>query len=77
MSNSYLSEIETGNKVPGLDLLERYAKVFKMPVSSILLFSETIGSKHKASAKLRSASADKILRLLEWLEEHDALKKRA
>lgn len=77
MSNSYLSEIETGNKVPGLDLLEKYAEVFKMPVSSILLFSETVDSKHKAGAKLKIAAADKILRLLEWLEEHDALKKRA
>ena len=77
MSNSYLSEIETGNKVPGLDLLEKYAEVFKMPVSSILLFSETVGSKHKAGAKLKITAADKILRLLEWLEEHDALKKRA
>lgn len=77
MSNSYLSEIESGNKVPGLDLLEKYAEVFKMPVSSILLFSETMEGKHKSSAKLRIAAADKILRILEWLEEHDAVKKRA
>lgn len=77
MSNSYLSEIESGNKVPGLDLLEKYAEVFKMPVSSILLFSESMEGKHKAGTKLRIAAADKILRLLEWLEEHETVKKRA
>ncbi len=77
ISNSYLSEIETGNKVPSLDLLQKYAEVFKMPVSSILLFSEKMEEKSRPSAKLRIVAADKILRLLEWLEEKDAIKKHA
>lgn len=72
ISNSYLSEIEKGgDKEPSLDLLNKYAEIFKMPVSSILLFSEQISSGSMPGSKLRIASADKILRLLEWLEERN------
>lgn len=77
ISNSYLSELEKGDKTPGLDLLERYSEVFKMPVSSILLFSESIHTQHKPGTKLRVAAADKILRLLEWLQERDAVERSA
>jgi hypothetical protein len=31
----------------------------------------------RRSGKLRVGAADKILRLLEWLEERDAIQKRA
>jgi len=73
ISGSYLSEIESGGKAAGLDLLDKYAEVFKMPVSSIMLFSESMSEVRKPGAKLRVAAADKILRLLEWLEERDAV----
>ena len=75
ISNSYLSEIEKGdNKEPSLELLSKYAQIFKMPVSSILLFSERLGDDSKSGTKLRIVSADKILRLLEWLEERQDAK---
>ena len=74
ISNSYLSEIETGLKAPGIDLLEAYGRVFKMPISSILLFSESMKDKPTPGKRLRVAAADKIVRLLEWLEESDAIK---
>lgn len=77
ISNSYLSEIESGHKLPGLELLDNYATFFKMPVSSILLFSEAINGDHKPGTRLRIAAADKILRLLEWLDERDEIKSRA
>ncbi|MFE1572704.1 helix-turn-helix transcriptional regulator [Comamonas odontotermitis] len=78
ISNSYLSELEKGDgKEPSLDLLSKYAEIFKMPVSSILLFSEQIDSGMKPGTKLRVAAADKILRLLEWLEERDSVKSPA
>ena len=77
ISNSYLSEIEGGDKSPGMELLEKYAGVFKMPASSILLFSETMEEERKPGTRLRVAAADKILRLLEWLEERDAVEKHA
>jgi transcriptional regulator with XRE-family HTH domain len=73
VSNSYLSEIETGLKSPGVDLLEKYAEVFKMPVSSIMLFSETMSSEKTSGERLRIAAADKILRLLEWIDERESV----
>lgn len=77
ISNSYLSEIEKGDKTPSLELLEKYSTLFKMPVSSIMLFSESIEGNKKPGTKLRVAAADKILRLLEWLEERNALERAA
>lgn len=77
ISNSYLSEIESGDKSPGLELLDKYAELFKIPASSILLFSETMETERKPGGRLRVAAADKILRLLEWMEERDAVKKHA
>ena len=75
ISNSYLSELEKGDgKEPSIELLSKYADIFKMPVSSILLFSENIDSGMRPGAKLRVVAADKILKLLEWLEDRDNVK---
>lgn len=73
VSNSYLSEIETGLKTPGVDLLEKYAEIFKMPVSSIMLFSEKMSDDKTTGEQLRVAAADKILRLLEWIDEREVV----
>ena len=77
ISNSYLSEIESGVKTPPLDLLSKYSDIFKMSTSSILLFSESLVGEKQRGRKLRVVAADKILRLLEWIEERDAIKKDA
>src|SRR3546814_19737090 len=42
VSTSSLSEIERGLKTPTLDIINRYATVFDMPVSSIMFFSENL-----------------------------------
>ena len=42
ISKSHISEIEAGKKTPTLAVLERYASVFEVPVSSIFLFSENM-----------------------------------
>lgn len=69
ISSSYLSEIENKIKSPSLELLEQYANLFKMPLSSIMLFSESVNRQYKPGAKLQVAAAKKIIRLLEWAEE--------
>ena len=66
VSKSFLSEIEAGKKNPTMELLQKYANIFNMPVSSIMLFSENMNSK-KVSEKFRAFATDKIVKLLEWL----------
>ena len=77
ISNSYLSEIEGGSKQPSIDLLKRYSDVFKIPMSSIMLFSEIHEKKYKAGDKIRIEATNKILQLLEWINNHEEFKERS
>ncbi|MCH4091856.1 helix-turn-helix transcriptional regulator [Acetobacter sp.] len=63
---SFLSEIEKGKKKPTLDLLKRYANEFKMPVSSIMFFSEEMANASR-SEKLRLTVSSKVLSLLQMV----------
>jgi transcriptional regulator with XRE-family HTH domain len=69
ISNNYLSEIESGKKAHALtiDLLERYAQVFDVPVSSLMLFSEQLDSGRR-SEKIRVAIAAKVLKVMDWID---------
>ncbi len=69
---SYLSEIENGKKTPTLQLLEMYSKIFGIPLSSIMFFSEAIDS-DSPSERARSAISKKIIRLLEFIEQKGML----
>ncbi|MFI3605272.1 helix-turn-helix domain-containing protein [Vagococcus fluvialis] len=40
ISPSYLSEIENNKKAPSIELLEKYANIFNMKLSSLILLSE-------------------------------------
>jgi transcriptional regulator with XRE-family HTH domain len=66
-SRSYLSEIESGGKEPTLQLVLRYAEVFKIPASSILFFSENFDhpGAHQGARRL---VAGKVLALMRFLE---------
>ena len=66
ISNSYLSEIESGKKSPSIELLQNYAVIFDIPVSSLLYFSEQLESEGKISKSFRIKSASFILKLLDW-----------
>lgn len=66
ISNSYLSEVESGKKQVTIDLLGKYSRAFKMPVSSFLLFSETLDSR-LPSERIRTAVAGKIVKLMNWI----------
>ena len=69
ISNNYLSEIESGKKAHAItiDLLERYSKIFGVPVSSLMLFSEELASA-KRSERVRTAIASKVLKVLDWVD---------
>lgn len=66
ISSSHLSEIESGSKGVSYELLERYAKALKTPVSTITMFAEISSAKDTKS--MISRVSDKALLLLEWLE---------
>jgi hypothetical protein len=53
-----------------MELLEKYSKVFRIPVSTLLLFSERL-NQDKFSERVRVQAGDKILRMLEWVAESE------
>jgi transcriptional regulator with XRE-family HTH domain len=67
ISKSYLSEIESGRKIPTLQLIEAYAKVYELPVSSILFFSENMDGR-ASYGNARRFVAKKVIKLLRWIE---------
>lgn len=66
ISKSYLSEIERHHKSVSMDLLQKYAEVFSVPASSLLLFSENMEAA-KASDTIRLKCANKIIKVMEWV----------
>jgi len=42
ISASYLSEIENGKKQPSVELLQKYADIYGIKLSSLILLSESI-----------------------------------
>lgn len=72
ISNSFLSEIESGKKQPTLDLLNRYSANFDIPVSSLLFFSENLNS--GVTNGIRLGAAKKVISLLQWVEAKGARK---
>ncbi|MFR7991364.1 MAG: helix-turn-helix domain-containing protein [Lachnospiraceae bacterium] len=67
LSQSYVSELENNKKQPTLEVLERYAKVFDMKKSTLLLFAESLEhEKIEKNKKQRVALAGmKLLKILE------------
>ena len=76
ISNSYLSEIESGKKAPTLDFLSKYSQHFDIPVSSLMFFSENL-NKSKITDKIRVSAARKIISILQWVEQRDQQQAKA
>ncbi len=66
ISNSYLSEIETGKKKLTIDLLKRYSEVFDTSPSAILAFTEQYEMKPK---KIRETIRKKIIEIMNNIEK--------
>ncbi len=71
ISKSYLSEIESGKKQVTLELLQKYANIFGVPLSSLLFFAEQVegGARERA----RTAIAGKVIKMLDWMTAKDAV----
>jgi transcriptional regulator with XRE-family HTH domain len=74
ISNSYLSEIESGKKADALsvDMLKKYSNLFDVPISSLLLFSEELDSR-KPGDRLRASVASKVLKVLDWIDQRSSV----
>lgn len=70
ISKSYLSEIENGKKIPSVEIIEKYARLFSIPPSSIMFFAESVsdGKVVDADSKVRLAIADKVVQFLKFVE---------
>lgn len=78
LSKSYVTELERGDKNVSLEVLNKYAKAFNMPVSSLMLFAERAGEK-EITDDLRLLVAEKTLKMLQWIEtitddDHEVLR---
>ena len=71
ISKSYLSEIESGKKQVTLELLQKYANTFGMPLSSLLFFAEQVEG--GAREKVRTAIASKVVKMLDWMAAKDTV----
>ncbi|MBN8647294.1 MAG: helix-turn-helix transcriptional regulator [Caulobacterales bacterium] len=72
VSRSYVSELENGNRTPSLDVIKKYSEFFKIPISSIMFFSENLGgtkTDESIGEKARNAIASKVIQFLQLIEE--------
>ncbi|MBK9494687.1 MAG: helix-turn-helix transcriptional regulator [Xanthomonadales bacterium] len=76
ISRSYVSEIESGRKVPSLELLQKYAAHFEMPLSSLILFSENSGESER-DLRVKTMLGEKVIAILQWVEKKARLKPAA
>jgi transcriptional regulator with XRE-family HTH domain len=67
LSNSYISELESGKKPPTVDVVRRYGEYFRLRPSAIMFFSEEIeGEERRGGQKVLARTA---LSILEKIEE--------
>jgi transcriptional regulator with XRE-family HTH domain len=66
VSKSWISQIEAGNRRPTLELLEKYADVLKVPMSSILFFAEQMKD-DSVSERVRVRVASKVLHAMKYI----------
>lgn len=73
LSQSYVSELENGKKQPTMEVLDKYAKVFEMKKSTLMLFAESLeGEEIKNDKKQRIARAGmKLLKILKKVGEFE------
>ncbi len=71
ISKSYLSEIERGKKIPSIEVIQKYAAEFQMPVSSILFFAEQLvdpNRKPPDADRVRGIIAGRVISFLQFIE---------
>lgn len=67
VSKSHISEIEKGYKTPSFDLIEKYSRLFNLPMSAILFFAEELPNA-KSGEHVRVKIASKVVDFLKLVE---------
>ena len=63
ISAAHLCWIEKGKKQPTLEILKDYARVFELPLSSLVYFTEEVENKGN-----QRPISQKTFKMLEWIE---------
>lgn len=73
LSQSYISELENDKKQPTIDVLDRYASVFNMKKSTLMLFVESLESddREKKGKQRVAYAAMKLLQIIEKVGKLD------
>lgn len=66
LSKSYVTELERGDKKVTLEVLQKYATAFSVPLSSLMFFAEQAAD-GAPSEKVRTAVAGKVVKMLDWI----------
>jgi len=74
ISRSYISEIESNNKTPTIEILQKYSDVFNIPLSTIMLFAEEYEDKKGLRKKAKSLLAKTAIDFLDWICKEDEKK---
>ena len=69
LSRSYISEIEKGVKVPTIETLQRFSKIFGVEVSALLLFAEKWEERKSLKTKIKKILCENALKLLEFISK--------
>ena len=65
LSKSYITELERGDKKVTIEVLQKYAASFNMPLSSLLFFAEQ--SDASSTDRIRTVVAGKVVKMLDWI----------
>lgn len=76
VSTAHISEIETGKNTITLEMLNRYATYFDVPISHLMLFAEQLENESLSSKKVRTFIAQKILNIMDWVIKRDEKKEK-
>ncbi len=73
LPRSVISELESGTRTAGLEIIRKYAEGFSLPMSSILLIAE-LGNEGVRSARGEKQSPEHFLgtmvfKILNWMNE--------
>lgn len=72
-----ITQLESGELSPSIDVLQRYSSHFDISVPSLVFFSETLGTQGRLSKRLRLNLAGKVLDVLEWANKKNEKTEKA